>query len=63
MHFALRLATPALVCALLIGLPILALSAAPAKNVVLLTLDGPIGPATADYAVRGIRKFLRSAGA
>lgn len=33
------------------------LSAAPAKSTaVLLTLDGAVSPATADYAVRGIRK-------
>src|SRR5688572_14106220 len=35
--------------------PAVVLSGAPSK-VVLLTLDGAVGPATADYAVRGIRK-------
>jgi len=44
------------VCALLAVLPPLALHSAPGKQAVLLTIDGPIGPAMADYAVRGIRK-------
>jgi len=47
----------ALVCAALVAVPaFVVFSAAPSKNAVLLTLDGPIGPATADYAVRGMRK-------
>jgi membrane-bound serine protease (ClpP class) len=41
---------------LLIGLFIKALSAAPGAEVVVLTIDEAISPASADYAVRGIRK-------
>lgn len=41
--------------AILAIVPAVVLSGAPSK-VVLLTLDGAVGPATADYAVRGIRK-------
>ena len=44
-------------CAMLAFVPaLLAISAAPSEKVVLLTLDGVVGPATADYTVRGIRK-------
>ena len=39
----------------LTALPAVAFSAAPAA-VFLLSLDGAVSPATADYAVRGIRK-------
>lgn len=53
-----------LACAVLALAPaFLALSASPAGTAVLLTLDGPIGPATADYTVRGIRRAAEQGAA
>jgi membrane-bound serine protease (ClpP class) len=49
-----RLAGAALL--FLIGLLFKGLGAAPGAEVVVLTIDDAISPATADYAVRGIRK-------
>jgi membrane-bound serine protease (ClpP class) len=58
-HRAVRM----LACAMVVLLPAAALLSAPTPGAVLLTLDGAVSPATADYAVRGIRKAAEQGAA
>ncbi|HET9664720.1 MAG TPA: nodulation protein NfeD, partial [Burkholderiales bacterium] len=53
---SLRRAARALAFSVLALLPAAVLLSAPPFKAVVLTLDGAVSPATADYAVRGIRK-------